>query len=487
MQNSLPVSPFSEADLLSRLEKELAKRISYNQLATYKPYSKQAQFHAAGKTHRERLLMAANQVGKTIAAGAEVAMHLTGRYPDWWEGYVAPKPEPWWAGGVTGESTRDNPQRILLGRIGLHGTGMIPKDAIKDINPRRGVPDAVDTVIVKHGGGADVQPGECQVGFKSYDQGREKWQGETLGGVWYDEEPPLPIYMEGLTRTNVGLKPNLITFTPLMGMTEVVRRFLLEKFPGTHVTSMTIHDAEHYTDEQRAAIIATYPEHERKARTQGIPQLGSGRVFPFEKSQIACEAFPIPEHWPQGCGIDFGWDHPSAGVRLAWDRDSDVIYVMAAHRAKAQTPMMFTAATLPWGAWLPWAWPHDGKQSGGKFDAQDQQQLQAIYKKHGLNMLFQHAQFEDGTNGVEAGITDMYERMETGRWKVFAHLLDWFEEFELYHRKDGLIVKLNDDLISASRYAMMMKRLFTVQKKPKKLREEEYGPGPRADGLGWMG
>ena len=120
--------------------------------------------------------------------------------------------------------------------------------------------------------------------------------------------------------------------------------------------------------------------------------------------------------------------------------------------------MLFAAACKPWGDWLPWAWPHDGKQSGGKFDTQDQQQLQAIYKRHGLKMLFQHAQFDDGTNGVEAGIMDMYERMETGRWKVFAHLADWFEEFELYHRKDGMIVKLNDDLISASRYALMMKR-----------------------------
>jgi len=430
--------------------------------------------------------MAANQVGKTIAAGAEVAMHLTGRYPTWWDGYTAPKPEPWWAGGVTGESTRDNPQRILLGRIGNHGTGMIPKDAIKEINPRRGVPDAVDTVIVKHGGGGDVQAGECQVGFKSYDQGREKWQGETLGGVWYDEEPPLPIYMEGLTRTNVGLKPNLITFTPLMGMTEVVRRYLLEKVPGTHVTSMTIFDAEHYTPEQRAAIIATYPEHERKARTQGIPQMGSGRVFPFDRMQIECASFPIPDHWPQICGVDFGWDHPSAGARLAWDRDSDIIYVIAAHRAKAQTPMLFAAATKPWGDWLPWSWPHDGKQSGGKFDAADQQQLQAIYKGHGLKMLFQHAQFADGTNGVEAGITDMYERMETGRWKVFAHLADWFEEFELYHRKDGLIVKLNDDLISASRYALMMKRYAIARPRARPI-EINAGEGRRGGEHGWMG
>lgn len=486
MLNSSLESPCSEAALLSRLEKEWERRQSFNRLADYHPYAKQREFHAAGKGHRERLLMAANQVGKTIAAGAEVAMHLTGRYPTWWEGYVAPRPEPWWAGGVTGESTRDNPQRILLGRIGNHGTGMIPNDAIKEINPRRGVPDAVDTVIVKHGGGGDVQAGECQCGFKSYDQGREKWQGETLGGVWYDEEPPLPIYMEGLTRTNVGLKPNLITFTPLQGMTDVVRRYLLEKVPGTHVTSMTIFDAEHYTDEQREAIIATYPEHERKARTRGIPQMGSGRVFPFERMQIECASFPIPDHWPQICGVDFGWDHPSAGARLAWDRDADCIYVIAAHRAKAQTPMLFAAATKPWGDWLPWSWPHDGKQSGGKFDAADQQQLQAIYKGHGLKMLYQHAQFEDGTNGVEAGITDMYERMETGRWKVFSHLADWFEEFEIYHRKDGLIVKLNDDLISASRYALMMKRFATTRPRARPI---EINVGDRRVGgeHGWMG
>lgn len=481
MSSSLPFEPSKASWLLTELQKEMERRASEFRLKDYRPYPKQRDFHDAGATARQRLLMAANQVGKTWAAGFELAMHATGIYPDWWQGRRWTRPIVGWAAGVTGESTRDNPQRILLGRPGQWGTGAIPKTAILDTSSARGLADAVDTIRVRHVSG-DVST----IQLKSYEKGREKWQGETLDFVWFDEEPPADIYMEGLTRTNATGGMTLITFTPLLGMTEVVRRFLLEKSPGTHVTSMTIHDAEHYTNEQRAAIIATYPEHERKARTEGIPQLGSGRVFPFERSSISCESFPIPDHWPQGCGIDFGWDHPSAGTRLAWDRDSDTLYVVAAHRAKAQTPMMFTAATLPWGAWLPWAWPHDGKQSGGKFDAQDQQQLQAIYKKHGLAMLFQHAQFEDGTNGVEAGITEMYERMETGRLKVFAHLLDWFEEFELYHRKDGLIVKLNDDLISATRYAMMMKRFFTTQKKPKKTREEEWTQGPRADGLGWL-
>src|SRR3712207_8927855 len=57
------------------------------------------------------------------------------------------------------------------------------------------------------------------------------------------------------------------------------------------------------------------------------------------------------------------------------------------------------------------------------------------------------------TTLFRSGVTEMLERMQTGRWKVFAHLEDWFAEFRLYHRKDGLIVKENDDRISAARYA----------------------------------
>ena len=44
------------------------------------------------------------------------------------------------------------------------------------------------------------------------------------------------------------------------------------------------------------------------------------------------------------------------------------------------------------------------------------------------------------------------ERMETGKFKVFSSLLDWFEEFRLFHRKDGKVVKEGDDLLAATRY-----------------------------------
>ncbi len=102
-----------------------------NQLALYKPYKKQMAFHAAGAIHDERLFMAGNQLGKTLAGAMEWAMHLTGRYPDWWTGKVFDAPVRLWATGVTAESTRDNPQRVLMGLPQMKeswGTGTIPKN-----------------------------------------------------------------------------------------------------------------------------------------------------------------------------------------------------------------------------------------------------------------------------------------------------------------------------------------------------------------------
>jgi phage terminase large subunit-like protein len=207
------------------------RRHARNRLKTYRPYAKQAEFHAAGRAHRERLFMAGNQLGKTLAGGSEWAFHLTGRYPDWWVGRTFAKSTRLWCAGVTAESTRDNPQRILIGppaQAEAWGTGTIPGDAIVGVTAARGVANLIDTVVVRHGGGGDVQAGFSTLGFKSYEKGREKWQGETLDGVWFDEEPPLDIYIEGLTRTNATGGITIVTFTPLLGMSEVVMLFLTE-------------------------------------------------------------------------------------------------------------------------------------------------------------------------------------------------------------------------------------------------------------------
>ena len=233
---SMPSDPLSDPRLLqlalARLERELARRRSNNRLRAYVPYTKQKEFHAAGRTHHERLFMAGNQLGKTLAGAAEMAIHLTGRYPDWWEGKVFDKPVTMWASSVTGDSTRDNPQRGLIGPPPMEsewGTGWIPKECILDWDRAAGVPNLLDNAVIKWGGGGDMGAQQSYVAFKQYSMGREKWQGPTLDGVWFDEEPPLDIYTEGLTRTQARGLFAIITFTPLLGMSGVVSMFLLNK------------------------------------------------------------------------------------------------------------------------------------------------------------------------------------------------------------------------------------------------------------------
>lgn len=224
-----------------------------------------------------------------------------------------------------------------------------------------------------------------------------------------------------------------------------------------HVTRATIWDAAHYTEQQRAEIVATYPPHERDARMKGIPQLGSGRVFPIAEECILIEPFQPPLWFVWIGGMDFGIDHPFAAVRLAWDRDDDVIYVTNEYRVKDAVPVIHAAALKPWGAMVPWAWPHDGLQR----DKGSGTALRDQYQAAGLNMLPLKASWPDGSVGVEAGLMDMLERMQTNRWKVFSTCQSWIGEFRDYHRKDGQVVKERDDLISASRYALMMMRNAT--------------------------
>jgi phage terminase large subunit-like protein len=444
--------------------------------AAYKPYPKQAEFHAAGASARERLFLAGNQLGKTLAGATELSFHLTGRYPTWWTGRRWARPVVAWAAGVTAESTRDNPQRLLLGRPGRWGSGAIPMRTIAATSRAAGVRDLVDTLRVRH-----VSGGESILSFKFYEKGRERWQGETLDLVWFDEEPPLDIYIEGLTRTNATDGIVYLTCTPLLGMTEVIDRFLRVPQSDRHVTQMTIDEAEHYSPEQRQRIVASYAPHEREARAKGIPMLGSGRVFPVAEEAITVEAFAIPPHWPQIGGLDFGWDHPFAAVKLAWDRDADCVYVMQALRMREATPVAHAAALKPWGAWLPWAWPHDGLQhskDSGK-------PLADQYRAQGLRLLAEHARFaphpdgSPGTSGVEAGLIEMLDRMQSGRFKVFAHLAQWLGEFRLYHRENGMVVKMNDDLLCATRYALMCLRFAmrpaAVQNFARKIEYSDYG------------
>jgi len=439
------------ADDLETLWRQKAQ----NRAVYYLPYPKQRQFHDAGNHYRERLFAAGNQSGKTLAGSMEMSYHLTGRYPDWWTGKRFNKPIRAWAIGPSSAATRDTVQRKLMGDPGYHGQGSIPKDAIKTItNARNSAPNCVDSVQVVHKTGRF-----SYLGFKSYDSGRERLQGETLDLVWCDEEPPQDVYSEVLTRTTATKGLVFITATPLMGMSHVMAGFFQSPPPHKCVIQMSLEEAGHITPEELQIKLDSWPEYEREARSKGVPSLGSGRVFPVAESVVAVEPFAIPSHWGRICGIDFGWDHPFSAVWLAHDRDNDIVYVVDSYQIRRETPAVHAAAINARGKWIPVAWPHDGMNT----EKGSGEPLGELYRKHGVRMLPERAKFSDGSNSVETGVMTILERMRQGRFKVFSHLADWLNEFRMYHRKDGRIAKQSDDLMDATRYAVMELRSASTE------------------------
>lgn len=473
-------------EILAGLE-ELENRRKFNRKDYFEPYPKQRDFFDLGCIKVERLLVAGNQLGKTEAGAFETSCHLTGIYPDWWLGRrfthgatLGPGTGVRaWACGVTGIATRDIIQNKLVGPPGvpeLFGTGYIPKHLILDTSLARGVTDAYDTIQVRH-----VNGGVSTITLKSYEQGRTKFQGEPTDFNWCDEEPPEDIYNEIITRNTATKGMTFTTFTPLMGRTAVVNRFLdapderdeeaMLAYGQRGVVTMTIYDAAHLTPEERRLAIAKYPAHEREARAMGVPILGEGRIFPYSDEMIAEEPIQhVPAHWCKLWGIDFGIAHPFAAVLILWDKDNDVIHVHATHRISDQTALQHAPVIMRVGGEVPVAWPQDGtaRQIDGK-------PLASGYKAQGLKMLPSHATWPDGSISTEAGIVEMDERFQTGRLKVARHLSDWFDEYRLYHRKDGLIVKIKDDLMSATRIACMMKRYA----RPVMLGAVRFIPGAR--------
>lgn len=457
-------------DELIRVLEDQARAKRENRLKSFVPYPKQIEFCNATADHSEAVLQAGNQLGKSEIGSYMAAVFATGLYPDWWQGRRFDHPTRGWAAGESTVAVRDISQRKLCGPPGdeaQFGTGMIPKSLISGKILGHGAGGAFDTIKVKH-----VSGGISEIAFKSYDQERSKWQGATLDWLWCDEEPPVEHYMEGLARLVATGGLAYSTFTPLNGLNLILPRFnerSVEAMRNRCVIRMRMQDAAHLADEKRRAdLIATFPEHQRRARIDGLPMLGSGAVFedvqledllvPLRVSGgnvVHSSIGPIKTFgWAFLWGLDFGIGHSFAAVLIAHDRDRDDVYVLAEIKMKNAIPAQHAARMKAIAANVKVAWPHDGNQR----DKGSGEELSKIYKNEGLNMLPTHAAFSTGGYSTEAGVLELLGRMRSGRFHVAANCLEWQDEFIGYHRKDGLIVKSNDDLLSATRIGIMQLR-----------------------------
>ncbi len=460
------------ADLTRALEiaQELNSRKLYNKINQYDPYPFQQLFHDTGRKNNQRLLMCANRIGKSYSGAMEMSFHLTGLYPKWWSGKRYKTKITAWVGGISNESTRDICQAELLGPPEdpeAWGTGAIPKDLIVSAERKPGVPNAKAIALIKHVNGQN-----STVHFKSYESGVEKWMGRSVDCIWLDEEPDRTLYSQAVTRTLDRKGMVYMTFTPEKGMTETVSAFMNDIKKGQSLTQATWDDASadkiktmsgkpgHLEPDVMEQILSAYSPHEREMRKFGRPMIGSGLVFPIPEEKIIVDPFTISDYWPRIAAIDFGWDHNTAVVYGAMDVDEEVFYIYDEYAQNKRSPADHSKEIKRRPSFIPIAYPHDGNRR----DSMGNPGLADQYRNHGCNFLLEHFTNppalgqSKGSNSVEEGIQKMLVAMEEGRFKIFSNLDNLLSEYRQYHRKEGKIVAMRDDSMSAMRYCYQSRR-----------------------------
>jgi phage terminase large subunit-like protein len=458
-------------------------------------YSAQLEFLHAGVRHNQRLIRGGNQVGKSFVCAYEVALHMTGRYPKFWTGRRFSKPIRCWVVGVTAQLVRDGPQRQLTARQQEFGSGTIPLSALVGYKPimTPGGTQSIDTLSCNHETNGK-RDGTSTLTFKSFEQGPEKLQSESIDLIWVDERCSEDIYNELLARTTATNGAIILSYTPLREKAggTLTTRFLEEFNPDRFDISLIIDDATHISPAKRKSLEESYRPSELQARLYGIPQVGGHLIFEGVRvSDLMREVIPDGENatiksWALWiCDIDFGLGgraHPFAGALCAFVPDLEEFYVIDGFLMRDREDVMHHAkriANMCRGYKIPIAWPHDGAAQGELGTGKPRSKMQ-IYKDCGLPMLpnFAYNHPNIGDNSRDVPLEEMYAAMRgNSKFVIANHLHELAGEIAAYHRDadSQKIVSINDDLLSAVRYCWMSRRLG---KNP--LRCDEYGRIPGA-------
>ncbi len=442
-------------------------------------YGKHLEFFGAGLKFQQRLAHAANQSGKTTVGAYETACHATGRYPEWWTGRRFNCATDGWACGTNSETTRNLVQGKLLGPVSpagafVPGTGLIPGDAIADFSLRRsGLVGSVETVWVRH-----VTGKLSRITFKSYEQGRESFQGDAKHYIWNDEEPDALVFGEQLPRLVTTQGIVYITATALKGASEVVASFIDARDEAAQVkysVSWGWDDVPHLDPETKRQLLAGMMPHEVGPRTRGEISAGVGAVYPISPEEIVCDTFLPPESWMRVYALDVGWNK-WACVWFARNPAHGGLVIYDGYYQGQGEPASHAAAIRARGEWIPGVIDPAAR---GRSQVDGRQIFQMLVDL-GLNL-------QPAVHAVDTGITEVWQAFVSGRLKVQRHLTDWFREFSRYHRDEkGHIVKAADHYMDATRYGWVSGRALLALK-PKQLRENYRSSADlRGNPQAWM-
>lgn len=304
---------------------ELKRRQLEDKLKYYEPHAKQLLFHQCPK--RNRWALGGNRTGKTECGAAEGAWWTRGTHPY----RKITRPMDGWIVSLTSEVQRDVAQAKFLSYINPDWIKLVKMRDGKADDPSNGI---IDYMLIE-----SIHGGLSRVGFKSCDQGRERFQGTSKDWIWFDEEPDEDVYLECLMRTLDCRGSIWGTMTPLKGLTWVYKAIWInEKHnPEAWALQMTWEDNPYLTKEAIALMEATLSEDELEARRDGNFVSVSGLIYPeFREDVHVIDDFApgtIPPEWMETIVIDPGIDHPLAALWFCVDHDGNVFIVAEWHRS----------------------------------------------------------------------------------------------------------------------------------------------------------
>lgn len=469
--DSLTTIPGPLKSQIMDLSITVCEDMKYNQLKYFRPFDHQLEFFRTGDSER-RGILAANRIGKTVSTCYETAMHLTGLYPDWWEGFRFEKPITCMVAGEGWSQVALVLQNELLGSQDVKitdnlGTGAVPRNCIVTATMRNDGANCIG-VEIKHTSGAN-----SYLLFANYTQEVRQLQGFKLNLAVFDEQPPDDFFSEIVTRTATTQGKVLCSFTPLKGLNGLVSKFW-NREEGYNYIRVSWDDVPEYDPwgqpfllmSTRRQLERDYLPHEREARIAGKPVMGKGAVFQlnswptYKTGEIDFHTMPNVHRI---IALDLGLVNDKTVISLMyWDpyeRSAWLHKQIVVQGVEEAVPTQYVNHLLrPEVFGTPIVLPPDASTQGRY--TMSSSSIRELFEQYELNVYekaIMNPPDSEGrvTNHKAYGINQMRQMLEVGSLMINENCTQFLSEAQNYFVDEKGRFSDPDDCIDSARYAIL--------------------------------
>lgn len=443
----------------------------YNQLKYFRPFEHQRKFFRTGASER-RGILAANRIGKTVSTCYETAMHLTGRYPEWWDGRRFNRNITAMVAGEGWQQVAMVLQQELLGTqdvkiVEAIGTGAIPRDCIVTETMRNDGANCIG-VEIRHVSGVN-----SYLIFANYTQEVRQMQGFKLNLAVFDEQPPDDFFSEIVTRTATTQGQVLCSFTPLKGLNGLVSKFWHQEAGYEHIR-VSWDDVPEYDpwgepfllNSTRLQLERDYLPHERDARRNGVPVMGKGAVFQIRSwptYRTGDYDFRNTSGIHRIIALDLGLVNDKTVISLMYwqpeDQEAWLHHQIVVKGTEEANPMNYINHLMrPEVFGTPIVLPADAGTQGRY--TMNSLSIRQLFEQYELNVhpdAIMNPPDDQGrrTNHKSFGINVMRQMLELATLHVNENCVEFLREAQNYYVDNKGRFSDPDDCIDSARYALI--------------------------------